>query len=212
MPAYMGRMNDEGALIIFVRNLQHGKVKTRLAKTAGHDKAFAIYRVLLNYTRHITQDLDSAKYIYYSDYIDYLDSWSEEIFIKRKQDGTDLGGKMAHAFEEVLKAHNRVIIIGSDCPELEPLILRKAIDALEYFDVVLGPTVDGGYYMLGLSDFYPELFKDIPWSSERVLESTIDILEKLKLTYLLFPKLQDVDLESDWNVLGWDEKLKDLPD
>src|SRR5271157_1430697 len=112
-------------MIILMKNPEIGQVKTRLAKTVGDDGALNIYRFLLAYTRRIAQELECAKLLYYSSYIDESDDWDASIFEKHLQEGEDFGLRMYNAFNEAFENYNEVVIIGSDCYELTPDVIRQ---------------------------------------------------------------------------------------
>jgi rSAM/selenodomain-associated transferase 1 len=185
------------ALLIFAKNLIYGKIKTRLAATAGDQKAFNIYKDLLHYTQQVTQSLANEKIIFYSDYIEQQDIWSRG-FQKQVQQGADLGERMQHAFNWAFaNNHKEVVIIGTDCFELTSSIINKAFSALMKYDVVIGPALDGGYYLLGMKKMYPGIFQHISWSSEKVLSQTIAFCKDQNLSYLLLEELSDLDDEKD---------------
>jgi len=190
-------------VIVFVKNPEFGKVKTRLAATLGNEKALEIYLKLLHYTRAVlTEVKDTKKYVYYSSFIDTEDQWSNKIFEKRLQDQGDLGSRMTSAFHEVFKICNRVVIIGSDCPQLTSTHIEQAFQALESNDLVLGPSRDGGYYLLGMKKFYPELFQDIEWSTDTVFHETMRKAEKMELKVDRLEVLSDIDHAEDWEKYG----------
>jgi uncharacterized protein len=208
------------ALIIFIKNPQLGKVKTRLAKTLGDAQALEIYHQLSDITRKNAVKLAKTgitSYLYYSDYVDSTDAWSSDIFIKKTQNGVDLGARMANAFSDVLAVHNKACIIGSDCPTLSVSILKKAFTNLEKQDAVVGPSTDGGYYLLGLSrdktvkmrkntegasqspiTNHQSIFTNMEWSVDTVLSETIKRLKEQQQSYVLLPALTDIDEEKDW--------------
>lgn len=191
------------ALIVFVRPPELGKVKTRLAKTIGDERALAIYRLLLNHTLEITKPLLFQKFIYYTDVVVENDQWNESGYTKRKQSGNNLGEKMQHAFDELLvEGFEKVLIIGSDCYQLQTLTIEKAVDKLHTHSVVLGPTYDGGYYLLGMNAFIPALFENKTWSTDQVLTESIADLNRLNTSYSLLETLHDVDEEADLVVSG----------
>jgi len=106
---------------------------------------------------------------------------------------------MQHAFEFVFKlGHSKAIIIGSDCPTLNINILNEALQQLNQNEVVIGPSEDGGYYLLGMNKMLPELFENMPWSQPNLLQQSIKLLERNKTTYFLLPTLNDIDNEADW--------------
>lgn len=186
------------ALIIFVKNPEKGKVKTRLAKDIGDEKAVDIYKKLLQHTHHITNQLSVEKYVYYGGYIDWNDMWDLDVYNKRIQVEEDLGGRMIHAFSELYeREHDKVIIIGSDCNELSTKILQSAFNSLDDNDVVLGPTYDGGYYLIGMKKLHADLFTGKNWSTESVFEQTIKSIDENDLSYSVLPKLNDVDHKED---------------
>lgn len=188
----------ETALIIFVKNAVYGKVKTRLAAALGDTKALDIYRTLVAYTHRITSLLPHDKYVYYSDFVEPDDLWNHT-FLKRQQQGADLGMRMKHAFQQVFnEGYERVVIIGSDCLELSTEIIEQAFAALEKNDAVIGPATDGGYYLLGLTAMHNRLFENISWSTNRVLDQTLAVFRELQLHYILLPQLSDIDEAADW--------------
>ena len=114
------------------------------------------------------------------------------------QYGNDLGARMLNSFSDQFKmGYSRLIIIGTDCPDLNSELLLNAFNALESHDIVIGPAADGGYYLLGMSKLYPELFEGVEWSTSEVYGQTVDIISKLGLSFSLMPVLRDLDNEDD---------------
>jgi len=186
------------AVLIFAKNLIHGEVKTRLAETIGDDRAFKVYKELLQHTNDITKNIDAAKIVFYSNNIDEKDIWAHETYKKQMQKGNDLGERMLNAFEYAFKnGYEEVVIIGTDCFELTSSIINDAFSFLKDHEIVIGPAEDGGYYLLGMKKLYPELFQNIYWSTENVLLQTIAVCCKGSLTYHLLQQLSDVDEEKD---------------
>ena len=164
----------------------------------GEERALAIYFVLSSHTRSTASSIDCDRVVYYSDYVDREDNWSNEEYLKNLQEGDELGRKMMHAFEWGFRQHyKRVCIIGTDCMELTPAILKDAFETLARKDVVIGPAVDGGYYLLGMNQFIPQLFINKKWSTETVYNDTVQDLKRLRYTYGLLPTLRDIDHETD---------------
>lgn len=189
----------EEALIIFARNPVRGKVKTRLAATMGDDKALSVYQSLLEHTVQVTQQLSCDRYVFYADGISLNDVWSDEVYLKKNQKGNDLGQRMLHAFDILFEqGYQKVIIIGTDCFELSYSILLDAFIALDTNEVVIGPSIDGGYYLLGMQQFYPILFEEKAWSTDTVYSSTVQQLDIQKISYHILPILNDIDTEDDW--------------
>ena len=186
------------ALLIFAKNPERGKVKTRLAATLGNAKAFSIYSQLLEHTISITNYLPVDKIVFYSNYIVQEDIWNDKYYFKQVQMGKDLGERMNNAFAFAFqKGYESVVIIGTDCPELNAGIIMNAFAYLNNHDVVIGPAADGGYYLLGMKKYNSELFQNINWSSETVLQETMKICKENKHNYALLPELHDVDEEKD---------------
>jgi uncharacterized protein len=192
-------MSSRHALIIFIKNPILGKVKTRLAEEIGPQKALDVYEKLLGITRQVCDYAPYRKFLFYSDFIDEADQWSNDIYEKHLQTGKDLGEKMFNAFVKVLDdpSINRVCIIGSDCPKLSPELIEKAFLALETHRYVLGPATDGGYYLLGLSEIHKEVFQNKRWSTATVLRQTIDSLHNVRQTYYFLPTLSDIEIAQD---------------
>jgi uncharacterized protein len=185
-------------LIIFYRNPDPGKVKTRLAATMGDEKALAIYLSLVKGTRAITDDLPVDKVVYYSDHIEPDDNWDNLKYKKELQHGDDLGVRMQNAFSSAFQSgYVHVCIIGTDCYGLTSEIILKAFEFLDEGDAIIGPAKDGGYYLLGLNKLYPPLFINKGWGSYTVLDDTLQDFQKLELQYGQLPVLTDVDEEAD---------------
>jgi uncharacterized protein len=191
-------MTMKKAIIIFVRNPQLGKVKTRLAKEIGDEQTLQVYTGLLQHTHDITSDLDCDKFVYYDDYINDNDLWESENFEKRLQDGDSLGKRMIVAFFELFQqGYSKIVIIGSDCPELTTFVIEDAFDKMDTTDVVIGPSSDGGYYLLGLTQLIPELFKNKQWSTDTVLADTIKDTVNLRKSCSFLTELSDIDTADD---------------
>lgn len=189
---------SKNALLIFIKNPIKGTVKTRLAKTVGDEKALAIYHQLLAHTRQVTEKVNCDKFLFYSKFIEE-DDWSATTYHKRKQITGDLGQKMSQAFQEIFEqGYERIAIIGSDCKELQTKHLEMAFEYLTTTDVVIGPTFDGGYYLLGMNKLYPNLFVNKEWSTDTVFPDTLQDIRLLGKNYNLLPKLSDVDYYEDW--------------
>ena len=189
-------------LIIFTRNPELGKCKTRLAATVGDEAALAIYIFLLKHTVQVTENLDVTKQVHYSNKIHHADLWSEDIYDKRQQLGTDLGERMHYAFEQGFAAgYDQIIIIGSDLYDLNQAELSQAFDALDDHDYVIGPAEDGGYYLLGMQQLNPALFQNKNWGTSSVLKDTLSILETENVHVLAqkndvdyYEDIQDIDV------------------
>ncbi|MHA7942944.1 TIGR04282 family arsenosugar biosynthesis glycosyltransferase [Formosa sp. 3Alg 14/1] len=184
------------ALIIFARNPELGKCKTRLAKTIGDENALEIYKMLLQHTAKIAEKVKADQFVYYSEHIHKNDTWDDTNFRKKLQQGNDLGERMKHAFSDLFQNnYQKVIIIGSDILDLNAEIIEDAFSQLEYHDTVIGPAKDGGYYLLGMKTLHANLFENKSWGTETVLQDSLKNLEN-KSVYLL-EELNDIDTFED---------------
>lgn len=189
----------ENTLLIFIRNPQLGKVKTRLARTVGDAEALRIYQILLEKTRQASLACTAERWLFYSDFTEENDAWPDEFFQKKVQQSGDLGQRMLAAFELAFEQGARkAVIIGSDCPELTGATLQQAFDLLDTSDFVLGPVPDGGYYLLGMKELEPSVFHGIDWSTESVRAKTLEKIAAAGKSVALLPLLADVDTEDDW--------------
>ncbi len=184
------------ALIIFVRNPELGKVKTRLATTIGNEKTLVVYNYLLQHTHDVAESIYADKYIFYTDQVNENDLWNS--YHKLVQSDGDLGNKMKQAFQFVFKlGYTSVCIIGSDCLDLNTRIINQAFSTLKNNDVVLGPALDGGYYLLGMNNVETPLFVNKEWSTDSVIKKTIADCEQNNLSFALLETLSDIDTEED---------------
>lgn len=197
------KRSHNNSLIIFVRSPKLGKVKTRLAKEVGDEEALSIYIRLLTHTRQIAEKVDATRHLFYSDEV-IEDDWSTDYFDKSLQAEGDLGVKMRHAIITALTSSDKAVIIGSDCAQLKSSIIDAAYDALDQNDVVLGPTYDGGYYLLGVKEIHSELFENMTWSVESVYQETVKRIIEKGLSYTTLDRLSDIDYKEDWDKYGLD--------
>jgi len=196
-------MHTKNAVIIFVRKPELGKVKSRLAKTVGKQKALKIYIELSKHTALTVKDFlesedNTQVFIFYSGGIVLDDSWNNIAYKKQNQVGENLGQKMENAFQYCFEeGFENVCIIGSDCPEIDKSVLENAFSVLENHDAVIGPADDGGYYLLGMNQLHSQVFKEKPWGTAAVFQNTIEDFENLRLSYKALKTLSDIDIESD---------------
>lgn len=184
------------ALIIFTRNAELGKCKTRLAQTVGDETALSVYKYLIRHTAKIASEIKADRYVFYSEKIRKGDFWDDNLFRKKLQKGTDLGEKMLNAFAELINlGYEKVCIIGSDLLDLEATLINEAYTKLDNYDVVLGPASDGGYYLLALKNLYPTIFENKEWGTDTVLKATITDFQNSKVH--LLKELNDIDTYED---------------
>jgi rSAM/selenodomain-associated transferase 1 len=185
-------------LIVFVKNSIPGKVKTRIAKDIGDEKAMELYNILKAHTADISAQADADKWVFYADYIENNDFFNESLFDKKLQADAEFGMRMQTAFDEGFAVgHDKIVLICSDCYELNSDHIREAFRLLDHKEAVLGPAFDGGYYLIGLRKMYSVLFDEKSWSTNSVLSDTIEDLNSLEISYDLLEPLSDIDLAAD---------------
>ncbi|MEM6262516.1 MAG: TIGR04282 family arsenosugar biosynthesis glycosyltransferase [Bacteroidota bacterium] len=188
----------DSQLILFVKHPVPGQVKTRLAKTVGHEKALKVYHLLLQRTQQQAERVQADKIVWYGNEIPADDLWAQTGWNRKLQHGPDLGARMELAFQEAFdQGITKAVIIGSDCPGITTELLETAFQQLETHDAVIGPANDGGYYLLGLTRMVPEVFREMEWSTETVFETTVKRLAAAGFQAALLPELVDVDTEAD---------------
>jgi rSAM/selenodomain-associated transferase 1 len=186
------------AVIIFLKYPELGRSKTRLAASIGDENALKIYRELLEHTHQITKDLNCDRFLFYDKETPNKMDWEQHKYHNLVQIESDLGGRMKNAFEVIFnKGYQSVIIIGSDCYDLNETIINQAFDFLKQNEVVIGPALDGGYYLLGLTKMVNSLFEDVKWSTSEVFNATVSILEELNVKYDTTTPLSDIDVYED---------------
>lgn len=196
-------MVEDKLLIVFAKNLVLGKVKTRLAQKIGDERALFVYEQLLRHTLKISKKTSSDKAVYYSDCIETNIVKVDKTFGMFLQVGATLGERMANAFRNSFsKGYKNVILIGSDCLEINESILNQAFEALKDNEMVIGPAVDGGYYLIGMKQLYIPVFRNKLWSTSSVLADTFNDILRLNLSLKLLPTLSDIDTEKDLEKSG----------
>ena len=208
-------------LLIFLKEPIEGKVKTRLGKSVGDAEAVQIYRALVATLMAQLQWVSDCHYRFCfapADAAEAMQFWLLP-HLNHKIDGRsvvpleaevpcvdfvpqvdgDLGDRMESAFQQGFdEGFSQVCAIGSDCPFLSDRWIESAYLSGKNTDVTLGPTPDGGYYLISMNAFSSAPFRDIPWSQEDTLSTTLAKLTEADLTTQLLPELSDIDHESDW--------------
>lgn len=187
-------------IVIFQKNAQLGKVKTRLAVTIGDQAAFEAYGLLVKFTHKAVSQNEAQKILFFSDHLESDLAKYPQNYRFELQLGMDLGEKMSNAFQQLFdEKFDRLIIIGTDCAEITSELISDAFEKLHKNEVVIGPAYDGGYYLLGMRRFIPDLFEGIPWSTDQVTALTKEYLTRNEIPFALLPTLSDVDFAEDWN-------------
>jgi uncharacterized protein len=188
-------------LIVFMRAPRPGSVKTRLAAEIGADAACAAYRQLVDRLLPQLRSLEFSVEFRHTpdDAAREVASWAEPNWQLVPQGDGDLGARLERAVLQSLSAgFSRALIVGTDCPYLTSADLLEAEQALATADIVLGPAEDGGYWLIGLRHFHPGVFRGIPWSTDRVLATTLAWAKGAGLKIRLLRTLADVDTAADW--------------
>jgi len=193
----------KGALLVFTRAPVPGQTKTRLIPLLGVQGAAEFHETVLSDT------LANAK----ASIFETVEIWCEpdtnHSFLQQCnldfssalqiQYGNNLGEKMHHATNKALLTNNFVVLIGSDCPEISTDILNQSYQALfNGIDAVLGPSCDGGYYLIGLKKPNPDIFRDMSWGKSDIAKKTRTILNRQGLDYVELEELADIDTPDDY--------------
>ena len=214
----------ERTLVIFAKPAEPGSVKTRLTERLSEEQAASLYTAFLT-------DLADMLATYRADSIEDVElilahtgpsdhpsfaPFHDHGFSPRRQVGADLGERMDAMISEALcDGAQQVIVIGSDSPTLQPAHLDRAFERLNTSDVVLGPSFDGGYYLVGMEEAHPEVFQEINWSTSRVLDQTMRRADDAGLVYALLEFWYDVDTPRDldrlWQHLHHFRRTRDRP-
>jgi len=194
------KWNANEKLIVFIKAPRPGTVKTRLARTIGAEPACAAYRRIVATLLARLHSLGAVELCFHpDDALAEVQPWLRPGWTAAPQGGGDLGQRLQLAFQRAVAAGSRrVLVIGSDCPAVTLADLREAWDSLRARDVALGRASDGGYWLIGLREVQPDLFRDIPWSTENVFAETAQRIRRGGLTLHLLRELSDVDTEADW--------------
>lgn len=187
-------------LIVFVRAPRAGTVKTRLAEAVGPEAACEAYRRLVQAVLRQVSSLPNVELRYApDDAAAEIAPWLRAGWVARSQGPGGLGQRLETAFAEAFASgHQRVVVIGSDCPEVTGRDIKAAESFLADHDLVIGPARDGGYWLIGLRAPQPRLFQNISWSTAAVLSETLEIARSANLRVQLLRSLADIDTEKEW--------------
>jgi rSAM/selenodomain-associated transferase 1 len=185
---------------IFARQWTPGRVKTRLAAVIGNAAAAEVYQqsVLATLQRFASLGDRRSLMVTPPESVASMQMFAGAHWRCRAQAEGDLGERMSAYFAEAFtRGATQVVLIGSDSPTLPTQFVTAAFERLQVSDCVLGPAEDGGYYLLGLSRFIPELFLEMPWSKPNLLEQTEARLKEVKAAFALLPMWRDFDTVED---------------
>ena len=200
---------SRSAVLVFVRAPEAGRVKTRLAREIGAEAALRVYRRLAEHAvaaaRSLAPAADVRIHVDPGDAVPTVAAWLGGGADYLPQAEGDLGERMRAAFAFAFgEGYGKVVIVGSDLPDVSADLLRRALDSLDTAPAVLGPARDGGYYLLGMREMAPGVFDGVPWSTDRVLERTLGRLREAGIEPALLETLADVDDAADLPP-GWAE-------
>ncbi|MGI9627127.1 MAG: TIGR04282 family arsenosugar biosynthesis glycosyltransferase [Longimicrobiales bacterium] len=200
LPGHMETKAANNTLLVFAKAARPGSVKTRLAKSVGNEQAAALYRQM---ARRVVDQVAGGNH----ESVICFDPQDGESEVRELlgpgpwtltyQGEGDLGDRMSRCLTAALTHATKAIVIGTDAPALTGELIHLAFQALDEADVVIGPTFDGGYYLLGLRRPAPELFEGIDWSSPEVLRQTVARADRLELNVTYLERLGDVDTVED---------------
>jgi uncharacterized protein len=202
-------------LIIFTRYPEANRTKTRMIPLLGAEGAANLQRQMTEYTLSTVQQLQafvnvSVEVRFAGGNLQLMQTWLGDNLlgdnlIYQPQGEGDLGEKMMRSLSDSFHAGaKKTIIIGTDCPGIDSQLLHAAFVHLDNFDLVLGPAIDGGYYLIGLQysvrEVFAELFQNIDWGTSQVFQQTVNIAQKLKLSSIYLQPLADVDRPEDLEI------------
>jgi uncharacterized protein len=197
------KIKSPTALLVFTRLPCEGRNKTRLIPALGAAGATALHDRLTRHTLLRVEDFchiaPEVKLTIYLDGGSADDGrcWLGNFEFREQGDG-DLGKRLERAVRETFaEGARKVLVIGTDCPDLDATHLTTAMELLDHHPLVFGPAYDGGYYLVGLSAEFPDIFQDIPWGGPDVLSQSLAAAHRGGLSTLLLPYLADVDLPED---------------
>jgi rSAM/selenodomain-associated transferase 1 len=195
-------MNHNNCLLLFVKSPIKGQVKTRLAAQANGDFVVELYKCFVEDTISLTENLDVHLELcfYPANTKSTFYEWLGRQHCYKSQTGNNLGERLRNAFDKAFEeGFSNVVAIGSDIPDLPVNYLTESFEALAEHDTVIGPANDGGYYLIGFSKegFIPEVFDNIPWSTDSVFEQTVSIAKQHGRKAYLLPLWHDVDTIAD---------------
>ena len=193
-------MSNRPVLQLFVKHPKAGQTKTRLAAGIGHRKALIAYQRLLERAKAMATDLqqDFDIEIWYGNEIPEQDLWATTGWPRHQQWGEDIGQRMNHAMTQALdRGAEKVLLMGTDLPAMNQTLVREAFTLLDDHPAVMGPAIDGGYYLVGLRAALPALFADIEWSTSTVYAESCARFRAAGWTWAELPALSDLDTVDD---------------
>lgn len=195
-------MIDNLSVLIFIKSPEREKVKSRLASVIGDETALTLYKsFILDIIETLQRGNFPLKIFFYPpDSREALENWIGHNCDYIPQEGGDLGERMKNAFiQSFSEGLEKVLLIGSDIPDLTGAVVNEAFESLDNHDAVIGPASDGGYYLIGFkkSTFLPDTFQGITWSNDSVFRKTMGVFNEARLRFHILPEWGDVDTMDD---------------
>jgi hypothetical protein len=195
-------MKHKSVVIVFLRAPEKGRVKTRLAREVGEKKALALYKAFVQTTLLAVErsGLDHRICFFPIDKQALVEDWLGPDHAYMPQRGNNLGQRMGNALAAVFnQGVPKAILVGTDIPDINAHHLLEAMGLLDQKQVVIGPSLDGGYWLIGFQQegFCPDLFYQVDWGTQTVFSTTLEKCKAAKLSLGLLPALQDIDTLED---------------
>lgn len=199
---------DASALVMqFSKWPEAGRVKTRLMPELGADGALAAHvRLSLTVLDNLVASGYTVRFLWDraleaapKGAAPVLERIEAHGVAQALQKGGVLGERMSHALETGLNRFGKAVIVGSDCPSVDAAYVQAAVAALDEVDVVLGPSEDGGYVLIGARRVIPGMLADVAWGTNKALSQTCERLTQVGATFRLLPQRWDVDEAEDWH-------------
>jgi rSAM/selenodomain-associated transferase 1 len=192
------RTYKDKCVLVFIKAPIKGEVKTRLSKDMPAGVVLDLYK---NFVKDILENVKAEGrrliiYCYPGKEVSRIRKWLGERYTLKPQTGKDLGERMAGAFSYAFsKGYQKALLIGTDFPDLPGSIIDQAFNGLVAHDAIVGPARDGGYYLIGFraDTFYPDVFIDIPWDTDRVFGKTMRKLKSAGYKIHVLPEWTDID-------------------
>lgn len=196
--------NTKNAILVFLKAPVKSTVKTRLAQSLGDDLTLELYKCFILDVLQKAEKTGELILHYYP--VEYEKPVADFVgdYYREPQHGSDLGERMAHALCSTFeKGFERVVLIGTDIPDIPVDYLHDAFKVLDENDAVIGPSQDGGYVLIGFNrkGFSQVVFKGIVWSTATVCEKTLEIMDLNRISFHKLPLWYDVDTGEDFNAL-----------
>jgi rSAM/selenodomain-associated transferase 1 len=194
--------SSKSLILFFVKFPDPGRVKTRISRVLGNEKGAAIYRAFVMDMMDTLVLSDHPLAVCFAPHtrLEAFRSWLGHGWLYLPQQGDHLGDRMKRAFQDAFHAgYTKAILIGSDFPDLPPEIILEAFSTLENHPAVIGPALDGGYYLIGFEreTFKPSIFEGIEWGGDGVLKQTLSSFKEARERIHLLPAWNDIDTLDD---------------